>query len=222
MELSNKKVIFLFFLVGIVLLAIGGVIYASNQSSSENNQDNNIEEDGGDLTDAEDYIENSKKAAFTDTMFGYIQSTINEVNLADKLKFFDTTVLYLVPVGEGKCIEMAKGGTSPYSDTWEYLYVGVTYSGSGYDYYIVGLDSSGKGIDFTPIDVLYDKNQQIVKEKEKLLVMDFKELYNSTDNRKYAFEASEDVQSFFDVAGLREIANISMKDEILVVSSCEN
>ena len=64
--------------------------------------------------------------------------------------------------------------------------------------------------------------KEIIKDKSNLTTMNFKELYNSTDNRRYTAEATESSQAFTDVAGLKDIADISMKNEILVISSCES
>ena len=97
------------------------------------------------------YIQNSRKSAFTDSGLNYVKSGINLVNSGDKMRFYDTSTLYLIPAGhtEGKsCISLESGGQSPFSDTWAYAYVGVTYDGKGYTYYFIAEDGAGQGVPF--------------------------------------------------------------------------
>ena len=97
------------------------------------------------------YIQNSRKSAFTDSGLNYVKSGINLVNSGDKMRFYDTSTLYLIPAGheEGKsCISLESGGQSPFSDTWAYAYVGVTYDGTGYTYYFIAEDGAGQGVPF--------------------------------------------------------------------------
>lgn len=112
-----------------------------------------------------EYISNSRKSAFADSAVGYIDSTRNMVNQAQKVSFFDVNTLYLVPVGHDEtlsCVSLEKGGVSPYSDTWDYAYVGVTYSGTSYNYYFVAKDGSNQGINFVSQDELADKTGDLV------------------------------------------------------------
>ncbi len=112
-----------------------------------------------------EYISNSRKSAFADSAVGYIDSTRNMVNQAQKVSFFDVNTLYLVPVGHDEtlsCVSLEKGGVSPYSDTWDYAYVGVTYSGTSYNYYFIAKDGSNQGINFVSQDELADKTGDLV------------------------------------------------------------
>ena len=98
-----------------------------------------------------EYISSSRKSAMVDTADGYIKAVMTKVNEAKDLKFFDTSTLYLVPVGHDtakSCSPLEKGGASPFHDEWKYAYVGVTYNGSGYTYYFMAKDGSNQGINF--------------------------------------------------------------------------
>ena len=112
-----------------------------------------------------EYISSSRKSAFADSAVSYIDGTRTMVNQAQKVQFFDVNTLYLVPVGheeESSCVSLEKGGASPYSDTWEYAYVGVTYNGTSYNYYFIAKDSSNQGINFVSQEELADKTGDLV------------------------------------------------------------
>lgn len=99
------------------------------------------------------YIQNSRKSAFADSGLNYVKSGINIVNSGNKMRFYDTSTLYLIPAGhkeDSTCITLESGGQSPFSDDWAYAYVGVTYKegGKGYTYYFIAEDAAGQGIQF--------------------------------------------------------------------------
>lgn len=99
------------------------------------------------------YIQNSRKSAFADSGLNYVKSGINTVNSGNKMRFYDTSTLYLIPAGhkeDSTCITLESGGQSPFSDDWAYAYVGVTYKegGKGYTYYFIAEDAAGQGIQF--------------------------------------------------------------------------
>ncbi len=111
------------------------------------------------------YLENSRKAAFVDTLVQYCDVALKEVNIGVKYKLYEINTLYLIPAGNNKnysCLQVESGGQSPYSDDWNYLYVGVTYDGKGYDYYVIGEDKAGHGVTF------YDKFTIINGGEEKI------------------------------------------------------
>ena len=111
------------------------------------------------------YISNSRKSALVDSASGYIDGTRTMVNEAQRVQFFDVNTLYLVPVGHDEtqsCVSLEKGGASPYSDTWDYAYVGVTYNGSGYNYYFIAKDGSNQGINFVSQRDLADGGTDLV------------------------------------------------------------
>lgn len=112
-----------------------------------------------------EYISSSRKSAYVDTAAGYIDAVRTKVNQAEELQFFDVNTLYLVPVGHNStnaCVSVEKGGASPFSDTWEYAYVGVTYDGTKYTYYFVAKDGSNQGINFVPQATLAKEGGDLV------------------------------------------------------------
>lgn len=112
-----------------------------------------------------EYISSSRKSTFATSAAKYIDGTIVMVNELKKVQPTDVNTLYLIPVGheeEYSCVSLDKGGVSPYSDTWEYAYVGVTYSGTGFNYYFVAKDGSNQGINFVSQDELADKTGDLV------------------------------------------------------------
>lgn len=113
------------------------------------------------------YIQNSRKSALVDTASSFIDGVRTKVNEAKDFAFFDTDVLYLVPVGDGEgswksCVSLEKGGSSPFGD-WTETYVGVTYDGKSYNYYFYGIDDSKQGIEFATQKDLADKGSELVK-----------------------------------------------------------
>ena len=97
------------------------------------------------------YIQNSRKSAYVDTASAYIDAVRTKVNEAKDLKFFDTKTLYLVPVGNDtneSCVSVESGGKSPFSESWNYAFVGVIYkdNGDGYDYFFIGEDGAKQGL----------------------------------------------------------------------------
>ena len=97
------------------------------------------------------YIQNSRKSAYVDTAAAYVDAVRNKVNEAANMKFYSTDTLYMVPVGHESsksCVSVETGGQSPFSDKWNYAYVGVTYSGEGYDYYFIAEDGAAQGVPF--------------------------------------------------------------------------
>ena len=95
------------------------------------------------------YIQNSRKSAYVDSASAYIDAVRTKVNEGKDLKFFATNTMYLVPVGHESgrtCVSTESGGKSPFSETWNYAYVGVVYNGSGYSYYFIGEDGAKQGL----------------------------------------------------------------------------
>ena len=116
------------------------------------------------------YIQNSRKSAFVDTADAYISAVRTKVNEGKDLKLFATKTLYLIPVGNDSsisCVSTESGGKSPFSDTWDYAYVGVVYNGTGYDYYFVGQDGAKQGIAFTSDDTLAKNGNDLLYSSTK-------------------------------------------------------
>lgn len=104
-----------------------------------------------------EYIQQSRKNAYVNTAVQYISAAQNLVNSNTDLNLFDTEVLYLIPVGHNKntsCITLEKGGQSPFNDMWVYSYVGIVYTGTGYNYFYTSMDGSKEGIEFLDYNFL--------------------------------------------------------------------
>lgn len=124
-----------------------------------------------------EYITSSRKNAFVTTAAAYITAVRNKVNQGEELKLYDENVFYFVQVGPNKdnsIVFLEKGGSSPFNNTWDYAYVGVVYSGSGFSYYFMGKDASGQEIELISEDDLLREK----KDRVSLTETDFKAMYN--------------------------------------------
>ena len=95
------------------------------------------------------YIQNSRKSAYVDTAVAYTDAVMKEVNAGKNFRLYSTDTLYMIPVGHKantSCVTVESGGQSPFSEDWNYAFVGVTYNGKGYNYYFIGEDGAGQGI----------------------------------------------------------------------------
>lgn len=136
--------------VAIIALLIGfgcGFLISKTFDSKDNNDKKESNSKETNQFD-EQYIEKSNKAAFIDISDAYISAVRTKVNEGKDLRLFSTDTLYMIPVGNDQtksCVSV-EYGKSPFSDTWNYAYVGVVYDGSGYDYYFIGEDGTKHGI----------------------------------------------------------------------------
>ena len=81
------------------------------------------------------------------------------------MKLFSDDILYLIPVGREaskSCAPTATDSKSPYSDSWNYAYVGVIYSEDTYNYYYIAEDSAGFGINILTRDELINKGTSLM------------------------------------------------------------
>lgn len=100
-----------------------------------------------------EYIANSRKNAYVDTVHSYINAARNIVN-SGEIPFYDKKATYYIP---GSCVSMENGGkNTPYGEFLD-NYVVVTYDGNGYDYYYTGRDSANHGIVLTHGGLLSDE-----------------------------------------------------------------
>ena len=169
------------------------------------------------------YIENSNKSSFVDLAIAYVKSVTTEVNLGYELKFYSTNTLYLVPVGDRfyksggeSCVMLDSSGKSPYSDGWNYAYVGVIYNGQGFNYFFIAEDKSGHGLSFMTYKELLDNGtnhiyvskddenySSVVKDKKiamntmlhDALVSTYKDKENHFTDKGYTFSGADDILS---------------------------
>lgn len=136
------------FLYVIIFLSICLIVTGCGKDSNKN-------EDNDSDKKTQEYILETRKKAYVNTAYKYVNAVITEVNVASNFKFFDEDTLYLVKVGhEEGCVSLNVDGKSPFNDKWKYAYVGVIYKGYNYDYYFMSEDESGYGIAFSKEDDL--------------------------------------------------------------------
>lgn len=143
-----------FIIMIIVLIVVIFLLFFNGKDSSDNAETNK------DLNTQNDYIIESRKSSYVLTANDYIYLIMNKVNEAKDFRLFSTNTLYMIPVGNDKknsCAILESGGKSPFSDKWNFAYVGVTYNGYGYKYYFIGEDGSGQGISMLDKKTLFDK-----------------------------------------------------------------
>ena len=95
------------------------------------------------------YISSSRRSSFASTASEFIKSVGVKVNQGE-VSVYDENTLYLFPIGNDEtksCIKLESGGKSPFSDTYNYGYIGAVYDGTSYDYYLIAVDGAGQGFD---------------------------------------------------------------------------
>jgi len=106
------------------------------------------------------YINDSRKSVYVDSAVNYTDSLSKDAIFGTDLKLYKSDTLYLISVGDDKtksCVPLESGGKSPYSDTWKYAFVGITYSTEGYSYYFIAEDGEGNILPFISKAELSDK-----------------------------------------------------------------
>ena len=88
------------------------------------------------------YINNSRKSTYVNTIDQIIKGTITKINSGD-LEIYDTDTTYYVPC---TCIKLENGeAKSPYGK-FDPAYVVVTFDGEEYHYYFTGKDVENMGV----------------------------------------------------------------------------
>ena len=87
------------------------------------------------------YISDSRKSVYVASAKAHIDGARFLINNG-KLNAYDTSATYYIP---GKCVKMENDTDSPYGK-WKDRYVGVTFTGNGWDYYWESTDESQVGI----------------------------------------------------------------------------
>ncbi len=135
--MKKTILIFLIAIASITLVGCGSDSKESDEKKADNTNNS-----------VNDYIENSRMSAFADTVIAYITSTRTRVNAAAEFNFYDSSILYMVPIGDDdskSCVKTVVSGNPIFGDEWNYGYVGVVYDGKGYNYYYIGEDNATVG-----------------------------------------------------------------------------
>ena len=100
------------------------------------------------------YINNSRKNTYVNTIDSIIKGTIAKVNSGD-LNVYNTDTTYYVPC---TCIKLENGeAKSPYGK-FDPAYVVVTFDGNEFHYYFTGKDVQNMGVPtLTSVDILSKK-----------------------------------------------------------------
>lgn len=176
---TTKNILMVAGFVIIILVALFIFDRPKDNGSSTNNQKKYYDDA------VSDYLESSRKSAFLDYIDIYISEVRTKVNEGKSLLFFDTNTIYFVPVGDDKCIKAEKLYKSPFSDIWDYNFVGVVYKDYSYQYYAIAQDGSGKGIKLLAqrelIDTdLYDSYTDVGLSAS--VIKELKKIYKSEEN----------------------------------------
>lgn len=159
-----------------VLLLLIAVLFTFTACSSSNSENTNKEnKEGGEEINT---ISDVKNQSYVMTLDSYVTLIRNVAN-SGKLKMYNTSTLYLIPVGKNPYV-LESGENSPYSKEWKYIFVGVKYNGSGFNYYIMALDGNNIGTDFRTINTLELDSIETLEE-----VSTFKTLYNLKEDTLY-------------------------------------
>lgn len=164
----KEKIIILLF---VSLLLVGCKLRL--KESNSNSSSGKYSDYGYDSNYVETYNENKDRSDFVEALSSYVESVMrNKINSSVDFVFYDTNTLLLIPVGHDSsksCLVLGSDKKSPYSNSWNYLYVGVTYDGYGYNYYIIGEDGKGNGtklisnstlINSDPKDIIYTSSKK--------------------------------------------------------------
>ena len=167
--------------------------------------------------------EKVKMTDFVQTASSYIKYAKLGYSDSSLSKVTDDTLLILMPVGNDNtytCVNLEAGGTSPFSSTYNFAYVGLKYN-TGYhmfDYYFVGVDGEGNGIKFV-------SEKEITSDKEDLseyVTQNIGEygsalqtMYQSGKNHAKAAPSTygdEDLTEFANKIGAKSVAILSKTD----------
>ena len=170
-------------------------------------------------------VKNAEKSKMTDyvqTASSYIKNAKLNYSDSSLSKVTDDTLLILMPVGNDNtytCVTLEAGGTSPFSSTYKFAYVGLKYN-TGYhmfDYYFVGVDGEGNVIKFVS-----EKDLRVKDELSKYVTQNIGEygavlqtMYQSGKNHAKAEPSTygdEDLTEFANKIGAKSVAILSKTD----------
>lgn len=203
--MKNKKIIIILLLIS--LFTFSGCFDKKNENKENNesktntenienkNEENNKNEEKQEIISLTD----EKNYSYVRTIDLYVNMIKNAI-VTGKYSIDNTKTLYLFPVGKGGFIAENKD-TSPYSNEWKYIFIGVTYDSSIYSYYVLALDGKNIGTDFTSYKTLELESIEQLKE-----ISAYKELYNLTNNKTYSLnEMNSELKDLVNSTGSNQI-----------------
>lgn len=185
--------------IAVLFVVIAGLLLwlfvFSGNGGNDNTNSNSNENSNNTITEVKSYL------TVTNLRFALDEArrTINEGRL---YLFYETDKLLLIPVGEDTygCV----GKDNFKSSDLKYAYIGVTYSGEGYDYYVIALDKNGYGINMVSANNLtMDSIEKNALEYELLTNIynsraDINHIYEDTDeNFLSVFKVNDKIKTVF-------------------------
>lgn len=135
----NFIVVPLLLIIIIVLLLWIFVFGGSGNSNSNNSNTNNS--GGSAVEQAKDYLS-------IYMLNNAYQEARTYINMGDAYRLYSTDTLLLIPAGQSGYGCLEESGVD--GSKVKYAYIGITFSGDGYQYYILAVDNSGKGFNMLP------------------------------------------------------------------------
>ena len=217
---KNKKIV----LVIILLLIVTGCKLRLNEKekssdiSNSENQDNTIINNNP----SSDTSNNTRNFGFIELAKSFVDAVKFKVNEGRDFHIYDTSTLFFIPVGNinNSCVTLEKDTKSPFSDTWNYAFVGVSYNGYEYNYYFIGEDGSNIGIELIDYNDLmtYGSSRiyksynatKISKDISNKLI----EIYNINENKSYNNISGDSTNKWMNDI----LLNYEDKDNIIFIS----
>ncbi len=181
---KNNLSIILVIIIGVISITVGSLLII-NKTTSNNENEKEKEDDVPPITDN---TPDPKKNELVNAALVSILEIRNEVNRSEKPMSYEEGVFYLIKINhvkENACVWIERDGQSPFNDTWNYNYVGITYDGDGYSYYYMGQDASGYGVDLVSEIELTRLTSGNLVTTELLMTEELKTLYNKPNTTVY-------------------------------------
>ena len=147
--------------------------------------------------------ENNKYSEEKEEYLNYISMYVNDVmvKIMDEIEYHykETDTMLFIPVGTKITCASDHVLSSPFSKSWQYIYVGVYYDGEEYFYSVASKDGEGYGMDLTTRKELltYDYHKIGIIKDDK--IKEFVDLYKESidGNKEYSIsEVSKDLKKF--------------------------
>ena len=157
---EKKSVVPIIITFIVIALIVAALIFFLNKDDSKRDEQNTAQDQ------VNNYILNSRKSAYIDTLVAYCKVIVNEVNAGENFLIFSTDTIYMIPVGIEKgvdgCVFVESGGGSPFTEKWNYIYIGVVYNGLGYKYFAIAEDEKQNGIHFLDFKTLNEEGTELI------------------------------------------------------------